>query len=74
MRFGPVAGPDQVEAMAHVLATYCKHVAIDPETPEGERIASVILALHEIGVRSEAELLKALIVPKSRLPRGAHWG
>jgi hypothetical protein len=60
--------------MGRVLAVYCKQAGIDPETQDGERIASVILALHEIGVRDENELLKALIIPKHRLPRGAHWG
>jgi hypothetical protein len=34
-----------------------------------------VLALHEVGIRGENELLKALIVPKEKLPReAAHWG
>jgi hypothetical protein len=74
MRYGTTANAQQVEAMGHVVSRYCKHIGIEPGTPEAERIASIVLALHEVGVRSEADLLKALIVPKSRLPRGAHWG
>ena len=74
MRFGTTGDSHQVEAMGHVVAVYCKHAGIVPGTVEAEQVASLVLALHEVGVRGENELLKALIVPKSRLPRGVHWG
>lgn len=74
MRYGTTADAMQVAAMAHAVAAYCKQAGIAAGTPEETHIAGLVLALHEVGVRSEAELLKALIVPKSRLPRGAHWG
>jgi hypothetical protein len=68
MKFGPSAKPQQVAAMGHVVAQYCRHIGIDRETPEAEHIASVVLALYEVGVRGENDLLKALIVPNVRLP------
>ena len=68
MKFGTTANPQQVEAMGHVVAAYCKHLGIDPGTPEGEHVASLVLALHDVGVRGENELLNALIVPNHRLP------
>ena len=74
MRFGPTARPGEVKAMGHALAAYCGQMGIDPETPEAERVACLILALHDVGIRDENEFLKALIVPKQRLPRGLHWG
>lgn len=74
MRYGPTANPDQVTAMSRVLAAYCRKAGINPETPEGKRVASLILALHEVGIRGENEFWKALVAPKQRLPRGLHWG
>ena len=74
MKFGLTANSQQVDAMSHVVARYCHHIGIDPGTPEAEHVAGVVLALHELGIRGENELLKALIVPKEKLPRGAHWG
>jgi len=68
VKFGTIANPQQLEAMTHVVAAYCKHVGIDPGTPEEEHVASLTLALHEVGVRGENELLNALIVPNHRLP------
>ena len=71
MKFGTVANPQQVEAMAQVVAAYCSHVGIDPETPEAQHVATLVLALHEVGVRGKNELLKALIVPNHRLPHSS---
>jgi hypothetical protein len=68
MKYGTTANPQQVEAMQNVFAAYCKHIRIDPGTPEEEHIASLILALHEAGVRGQNDLLRALIVPGNRLP------
>ncbi len=74
MRFGATANNQQVDAMAHVVDRYCRHMGIERGTPEAEHVASLVLALHEIGVRGESDLLKSLNVPRARLPRGAHWG
>jgi hypothetical protein len=75
MKFGPTANSQQVDAMSHVVARYCHHIGIDPGTPEAEHVAGAVLALHEVGIRGENELLKALVVPKEKLPReAAHWG
>jgi hypothetical protein len=74
MKFGTTANPQQVDAMSRVVFAYCRHIGVDPGTPEAEHVAGVVLALHEVGIRGENELLKALIVPKEKLPRGAHWG
>ena len=71
MKFGSTANPQQVEAMGHVVAAYCKHVGVDPGTPEEEHISLLVLALHEAGVRGENELLRALIVPNHRLPEAS---
>ena len=68
MKVGTTANPQQVDAMSRVVFAYCRHINIDPGTPEAEHVAAVVLALHEIGVRGENELLRALIVPASRLP------
>lgn len=74
MKYGITANSRQVGAMAHAVDHYCKRLGIKRGSREAERVASIVLALHEVGVRDESELMKALIVPKSRLPRGAHWG
>ena len=74
MRFGTIANSLQVEAMGHVVDRYCRHIGIDPGIPEAEHIASLVLALHEIGVRGENELLKALIVPRAGPTSGPHLG
>lgn len=74
MRFGATANSLQVEAMSHVVDRYCRHIGIDSGTPEAEHIASLVLALHELGVRGENELLKALIVPREVPTSGAHLG
>lgn len=66
MRFGFTAGPQQVAAMTRVLDTYCRHARIQPGTPEQDNIAEKIVALYEIGLRSEHELANALIMPPSR--------
>jgi hypothetical protein len=68
MKFGTSANPEQVEAMAHVVAAHCKHIGVEPGTPEEEHIATLVVALHEVGVRGESELLRALIAPDNRLP------
>lgn len=68
MKFGSTANPQQLAAMGHVVDAYCRHLGIDHGTPEEEHIASLVLALHEVGVRGENELLRALIVPDNRLP------
>ncbi len=71
MRFGSTANPQQVAAMGHVVTAYCKHVGVESGTPEEEHIASLVLALYEVGIRGESELLRALIVPDNRLPGAA---
>jgi hypothetical protein len=68
MKFGSTANPQQVAAMGHVVDAYCRHLGIGHGTPEEEHIASLVLALHEVGIRGESELLRALIVPDHRLP------
>lgn len=72
MKFGTTANSQQVNAMALVVSRYCKHLGIDRDTPEAEQIASVVVELHAAGLRGETELLKALIVPSGRMPRGPH--
>src|SRR5688572_13918999 len=65
MKFGTIANPQQVAVMARVVSAYCKHAGIEPGSAAREDIATKILALHEIGVRNENDLLSALIVPPS---------
>jgi hypothetical protein len=74
MKVGTTANSQQVDAMSHVVARYCRHIGVNLGTPEAEYVAAIVLELHEVGIRGENELLKALIVPKEKLPRGAHWG
>jgi hypothetical protein len=64
MKFGPTANPQQVDAMGRVVSAYCKHMGVKSTSPEGERVAEVVLALHEAGIRGENALLGALIVPR----------
>lgn len=71
MKFGWTANPRQVEAMGHVVAAYCRHLGVEPGTPEEEHIATLVLALHEAGIRGENELLRALTVPDNRLSGAA---
>jgi hypothetical protein len=61
--FGTTAGPQQVAAMAHVVDAYCRHAGIAPGSAEQEHIATKILALYEIGLRGESEMLAALMAP-----------
>lgn len=71
---GAIANPQQAEAMTHVVAAYCKHIGIEPGTPEEENVASLVLALHGVGIRGENDLLKALIVPYERRPDSNSFG
>ena len=65
MKFGTVANPYQVAAMANVVDAYCRQAGIEPEAPEREQIAAKVVALFETGVRSQNDLLAALILPPS---------
>ena len=65
MKFGTIANSRQVAMMARVVNAYCKHAAIEPGSGAQEDIAAKILALFEIGVRNEVDLLSALIAPPS---------
>ena len=65
MKFGAVAGPEQVAAMGCVVDAYCKQTGITSQV-ERENIAAKILVLYEMGVDSEDELLAALILPPQR--------
>ncbi len=69
VKFGTTANPQQVDAMGRVITAYCKHVGIDAGSLEEERVAEVVLELHQVGIRGEAALLDALIVPSGRMPR-----
>ena len=62
MKFGTIASPEQVAAMARVLDAYCKQAGITSQV-ERENLAAQIMALFEIGVCEEDELLAALIPP-----------
>ncbi|HEY6630848.1 MAG TPA: hypothetical protein VIZ90_05300 [Rhizobiaceae bacterium] len=63
MKFGTVANPQQVAAMANVVDAYCRLAGIEPEAPEREQIAVKIVELFATGVRSQNDLLAALILP-----------
>ena len=65
MRFGATANPQQVAMMANVVDAYCRQAGIEPENPERERVAARIIALYEIGVRGQNDLLAALTMPPS---------
>lgn len=65
MKFGAVAGPEHVAVMGRVLDTYCRHTGITNKI-ERENVAARIIALYEIGVVCEEELLAALILPPQR--------
>jgi hypothetical protein len=67
MKIGTTANPQQVDAIARVVSAYCRHIGIPSGSPEEEHVASLVLALHEVGLRGENELLGALIVPSDRL-------
>ena len=66
MKFGFTAGPQQMAAMTRVLDAYCKHAHIEPGTPEEDNIAEKIIALYQIGLKTEHDLANALILPPSR--------
>lgn len=66
LKFGSVANPQQVATMANVINAYCRQTGIEPGTQEEEEIATKIVALHDIGVRGQNDLLAALILPPSR--------
>ena len=39
MKFGTTANSQQVDAMSRVIFAYCRHIGVDPGTPEAERVA-----------------------------------
>jgi hypothetical protein len=65
MKFRTVAGPEQVATMGRVLDAYCEHAGITSQI-ERENVAARVLALYEMGVAEEDELLAALILPPRR--------
>jgi hypothetical protein len=71
MRFCTMANPEQLKAMCNAVAAYCKHAGIKPGTREEEKVASLVLALHDVGVRGEDELLRALLPPDGKPPNTA---
>jgi hypothetical protein len=62
MKFGTVANPQQVAAMASVIDAYCRQAGIAPGKDQ-EDIAAKVFALHAIGVRNQNDLIAALILP-----------
>jgi hypothetical protein len=66
MQFGTIANPQQLSTLRGVVAAYCRHTGIEAGTPEAEAVASKVVALHEIGVRGQNDLLAALILPPMR--------
>ena len=73
MKFGTVAGPEQVAAMGRVLEAYCEHTGITSHI-ERQNVAARILALYELGVADEDELLAALMLPPQAKGRKAFLG
>ena len=71
MRFCTMANPQQLKAMGNAVAAYCKQAGIKSGTREEEKVASLVLALHDVGVRGEDELLRALIVPNGNPPKAS---
>jgi len=68
LKHGSSANPHQLDAMSRVVTAYCKAIGINASSREGENIADIVLSLHDIGVRGEGALLRALIGPGGRLP------
>ena len=62
MKFGTVAGPDQVATMARALDAYWKQGGIMSQT-ERENIAAKSVALYDLGIAGEDEILAALTMP-----------
>lgn len=63
MQFGTIVNPQQLSTLKSVVTAYCRHTGIVAGTPEEEEVASKVVALHEIGVRGQNDLLAALILP-----------
>ena len=66
MTLGIIANSDQLTIMARVLGAYCKHGGITNQV-EIDSVAGRIVALYEMGVTEEDELLAALILPPRRM-------
>jgi hypothetical protein len=62
VKFGATANPGQIAAMARVLDAYCNHAGITSDA-EREAIGAQIVALFELGLKREDELMAALILP-----------
>jgi hypothetical protein len=71
MKFGTTATPQQVATMANVAEKLCKHAGFGIGTPEHAHIAEKVLALHEIGLRNERDLIAAVILPPVATQRGS---
>jgi hypothetical protein len=59
MKFGCVASPEELAVMEHVLNAYCIKTGVTNEL-EREYVAAGIVALYELGLTTEADLVRAL--------------
>ena len=71
MTFGLTADPQQLATMERVVTAYCKQARIARETVECENIAATVLALFNLGITDENELLAALISTPYRCAKKA---
>jgi hypothetical protein len=66
MKFGTIASPQQLSILQGVVAAYCRHTGIIPGSPEEQAAAANVMALYEMGVRGQNDLMAALILPPMR--------
>jgi hypothetical protein len=56
MPFHDIAEPQQLAMLSAVLNEICLAAGIEPESPEGEDAAGLLVHLHRVGCRTSVEL------------------
>ena len=60
MAFKDIADPEQIATLSAVLNEICLAAGIQPQSPESEDAAGLLLHLHRIGCHTAEELKAAL--------------
>ena len=60
MPFREIADPEQVATLRAVLDEICLATGIEPQSPESNDTAGLLLHLHKIGCRTADELKSTL--------------
>jgi hypothetical protein len=69
MPFSGIVEPEQLTILALAVDQHCRQAGIDPESPEGQAVAQMVLTLFQGGAATTEELKAALLVHSERVTR-----